>query len=88
MIKEKYTQLLFLFCIIFLSTTNAYAQKGLFLKFSLGSGYTTEYSSINSSGFAIAMKNHAIGWGITDKFALHIGELVVWLSKKLEIIII
>ena len=54
--------------------SSIFAQKGLFIKFSLGPGYTTEYSNINGSGFSIATKNHAIGWGITDKFALQIGE--------------
>ena len=50
------------------------AQEGLFVKFSLGSGYTREYSNINTSGLSIATKNHAIGWGISDKFAVQIGE--------------
>ena len=54
--------------------TSVSAQKGLFIKFSLGPGYTTEYSNINNSGFSIATKNHAIGWGITDKFAVQFGE--------------
>jgi len=67
-------KLLLLFCFIFFSTTYVNAQKGLFIKFSIGPGYTTEYSNINGSGFAIATKNHAIGWGITDKFAVQIGE--------------
>ncbi len=54
--------------------SSIFAQKGLFIKFSLGPGYTTEYSTIKGSGFSIATKNHAIGWGITDKFAVQIGE--------------
>ena len=66
-------KIVFFFCIIFFSTTYVNAQKGLFIKFSLGLGYTTEYSNINGSGFTIT-KNHAIGWGITDKFAVQIGE--------------
>jgi len=78
-----YYKTVFLFCIILISTTNTKAQKGLFLKFSLGSGYATEHSSINSSGFGIAMKNHAIGWGITDKFALHIGEFGGLIKQKI-----
>lgn len=67
-------QLVLLICLIIFSTTYANAQKGLFVKFSLGPGYTTEYSTINGSGISIATKNHAIGWGITDKFAIQIGE--------------
>lgn len=50
------------------------AQKGLFIKSSLGPGLTTEYSNINNSGFSVMTKNHAIGWGITDNFAVQIGE--------------
>ncbi len=50
------------------------AQEGLFVKFSLGQGYTREYSKITDSGLSIATKNHAVGWGISDKFAIQIGE--------------
>ena len=50
------------------------AQEGLFVKFSLGTGYTNEYSIINGSGLSLATKNHAVGWGISDKFAVQIGE--------------
>ena len=61
-------------CIIFFSLSYVNAQKGLLVKLSVGSGFTTEYSNINSNGFSLVTKNHAIGWGITDKFALQIGE--------------
>lgn len=76
-------KLILLFCIISFSITQVNAQKGLFIKFSLGPGYTTEYSSINGSGFTVT-KNHAIGWGITDKFALQIGEFGGLINKKVE----
>lgn len=76
-------KLLFLFCII-ISTANVKAQKGLFIKFSLGPGYTTEYSGINGSGFTIATKNHSIGWGISDNFALQIGEFGGLIKQKVE----
>ncbi|MBT3382557.1 MAG: hypothetical protein HN778_07835 [Prolixibacteraceae bacterium] len=68
--KKLFITVVFILCF----GTNIFAQKGLSLKFSLGPGYTTEYSNINGSGFSIATKNHAIGWGITDKFAVQIGE--------------
>ena len=72
-------KLILLFSIIFFSNANVKAQKGLFMKLSLGPGYTMEYSGNIGSGFTIT-KNHAIGWGITDKFAVHIGEFgsLVW----------
>jgi hypothetical protein len=63
-----------LYCFLFLSVSNVNAQKGLYAKFSIGPGFTTEYSNINSNGFSVVTKNHAIGWGITDKFAIQIGE--------------
>jgi hypothetical protein len=61
-------------CYIFFSLSHVNAQKGLFVKFSVGPGFTTEYSNINSGGLSLVTKNHAIGWGITDKFAVQIGE--------------
>ena len=67
-------RLLLIVGLMFFSITYVNAQKGLFIKFSLGPGYTTEYSNINSSVFSIMTKNHAIGWGITDNFAVQIGE--------------
>ena len=75
-------KLVLLICFIFFSTTYVNAQKGFFIKFSLGPGYTTEYSNINGSGFAIATKNHAVGWGITDKFAVQIGEFGGLIKQK------
>ncbi len=60
--------------IILCSTTISKAQEGLFVKISVGPGYTTEFSNINASGIAIVTKNHSIGWGFSEKFALQIGE--------------
>ena len=77
------TKKVLIFCIIFFSTANIKAQKGLFVKFSLGPGYTTEYSNINGSGFTIT-KNHSIGWGISDKFALQIGEFGGLIKQNVE----
>jgi len=67
-------KIFFLFSLILISTTSVEAQNGLFIKFSLGPGYTMENSSINESGLSIATKNHAIGWGFNDKYALYFGE--------------
>ena len=78
-----YYKVILLFCIIFFSITQVNAQKGLFIKFSLGPGYTTEYSNINGSGFT-ATKNHAIGWGITNDFAVQIGEFGGLINQKVE----
>ena len=69
-----FSKLLLSFGLFMCSLSAVQAQKGLFAKFSIGPGVTMEYSNINNTGFAIVTKNHAIGWGITDKFALQIGE--------------
>jgi len=77
-------KLVLLFCIVFFSATNIEAQKGFFIKFSLGPGYTTEYSGINGSGVSLVTKNHAIGWGLTDKFALQVGEFGGLIKQEVE----
>lgn len=56
------------------TVTEVSAQKGLHFKFSIGPGYTSEYSELNESGLSIVTKNHAIGWGITNNFAVLAGE--------------
>lgn len=61
-------------CFFLCSLSYVNAQKGLFVKLSVGPGLTTEYSNINSTSLSIMTKNHAIGWGITDNFAIQIGE--------------
>jgi hypothetical protein len=58
-----------LICFVLFSITYVEAQKGPFLRFSLGPGFMIEYSTINDPGFTIATKNHAIGWGFKDKYA-------------------
>lgn len=77
-------KLVLFFCLIFFSTTYVEAQKGFFIKFSIGPGYTTEYSSIDGSGFTIVTKNHALGWGFTDGFALQIGEFGGLIKQKVN----
>jgi len=72
--NRTYNKFILLFCFSLSSITYANAQKGLFIKLSVGPGLTAEYSKINSIGPSLVTKNHAIGWGITDKFALQIGE--------------
>jgi len=50
------------------------AQNGLFVRFSLGPGFMKEFTSIEGSGPTLASKNHAIGWGFSDRYAIYIGE--------------
>ena len=48
-------KLILLYCFIFLPLSHVNAQKGLFVKISVGPGFTTEYSNINSNGLSIVM---------------------------------
>lgn len=58
----------------FVSAICAEAHDGFFVRFSVGSGYYAERSSINESGFTTPAKNHAIGWGFHEKYALQISD--------------
>jgi hypothetical protein len=60
--------------IIVFSAIYAEAHDGLFVRFSIGPGYYAERSSLKESGFVIPAKNHAIGWGFHQKFALQISD--------------
>lgn len=64
--------------------TDIMAQKGLHLKFSIGPGYTTEYKTLDKSGISVVTKNHAIGWGISDDFAIHVGEFEGLVNLKVD----
>jgi hypothetical protein len=60
--------------IIFIAAINADAHDGFFIRFSVGPGYYVEKASLNESGFTTLAKNHAIGWGFHQKFALQISD--------------
>jgi hypothetical protein len=77
-------KVLFLLCMIFVSTTYVEAHEGIFLKFSIGpgSGLMEEFSSINGAGYSIGTKNHGIGWAFDDKFALSVTEFGGLIKKK------
>lgn len=81
---SKYIFRLMCLCLIFVSITSGHAQKGLFVKFSLGPGYVKEYSKINTSAFSYVSKNHAIGWGITDNFAVQFGDFGALLKHDVD----
>jgi hypothetical protein len=69
----RHNSLLLSFIIIFFAVY-AEAHNGLFIRFSIGPGYYTEQSGLNESGLMIPAKNHAIGWGFHQKFALQIND--------------
>jgi hypothetical protein len=60
--------------ILFIPALRAEARDGLFIRFSLGPGYYAERSGLHESGFMTPAKNHAIGWGFHQKYALQISD--------------
>ena len=78
-------KLTFLLGIVFFSTTNVKAQNGPFLRFSLGPGFLTEFSTINGSGFTYSAKNHAIGWGFNDKYAVYFSDFGAFSRKDIGV---
>ena len=70
---------------IFFLSINVKAQKGPFVRFSLGPGFFNEYSTINGSGFTYAAKNHAIGWGFNDKYAVYFSEFGAFSRKDIGV---
>ncbi len=60
----------------------AHAREGLFVRFGLGSGLVVGASGITGEGLGLPIKNHAIGYGIADKFAVQIAEFGGLVHKK------
>ena len=67
-------RLLFLFFFSLFSLYYAAAQDGLFIRLSIGPGYTYEAAKEHASALAIANKNHVVGWNFNDKFGFYVGE--------------
>ncbi len=78
-----YNKLLILICFILFSTNYVEAQKGPFIRFSIGPGFMKEYSTIKENGFSIVTKNHAIGWGINGKYAVCFSEFGALIRKDI-----
>ncbi|MBN1780082.1 hypothetical protein JW948_03080 [bacterium] len=74
----------FISCLIFIASFNIMAQKGPFLRFSLGPGIMKEFSTINESGLTIVTKNHAIGWCFEDKLTVYYSEFGAFISKDTD----
>ncbi len=64
----------FLFFVILIFTGYSEAHEGIFLRFSVGSGFYVEQSSLNQSGIPTPAKNHALGWGFNEKFSIQISD--------------
>jgi len=76
-------KLVLVFNFIFFSSINVNAQKGPFLRFSLGPGFLNEYSTINKSGFTYVAKNHAVGWRFNDKYTVYYSEFGAFTRKDI-----
>lgn len=74
---------LLLTCFLSIIMAKVNAQEGPFLRISLGPGILTEYTSINESGFTYVAKNHAIGWGFNDKYAVYFSEFGAFTKKDI-----
>jgi hypothetical protein len=71
-------------CMLFIITTHADTNNGLFLKFCLGPGITYESSSVHDVGLVLAGKNHAIGWAFKDKYAIYYNEFGGLIRKTVD----
>jgi hypothetical protein len=60
--------------IILLAAVYTQAHDGLFVRFSVGLGYYGELSQLDESGFVTPAKNHALGWGFKQKYAVQISD--------------
>ena len=54
--------------------TSAVAQEGLFLRFGLGPGVALETNAIHGNGLVMPAKDHAIGYFLTRRFAVHLAD--------------
>lgn len=70
------------FYFIVLLSVSVMAQKGPFLKISVGPGIMNEYKTIHGSGFTMVAKNHAIGWGFENKCAVSYSEFGAFVRKN------
>mgnify|MGYP001365211087 CR=1 FL=1 len=73
---------LILISIFLLLTGTAQAREGFFLRLGIGPGLAVESSQIKGTGLALVAKEHQIGYGITDRYALWIGEIGALIKQK------
>jgi hypothetical protein len=72
-----------IFFVVFLLSGSLMAQNGPFLRFSVGPGIMNEFNSIKGSGFTMVAKNHAIGWGFENKYAVSYSEFGAFVRKSI-----
>lgn len=64
------SKLVMLIVIIFFTISTTSAQNGPYIRFSLGVGLDSEFQTLKANMFGYGVKNHAIGWGFKDKYAV------------------
>jgi len=70
------------FALLLLLPATARARPGLFLRLGLGPGIAVETAQIHGAGLALVSKEHQIGYGFTDDFALWVGEIGALIQQK------
>jgi hypothetical protein len=60
----------------------ASAREGLFARFSLGPGVAAETAPVQGMGLVLGGKDHAIGYGITERFAVQVADFGGLVRKK------
>jgi len=68
--------------ILLIPGRDAVAQEGLYVRFSVGTGYYAEHSVLDDSGFTTPAKNHALGWGLNERFGLQISDFGALIKQK------
>ena len=58
------------------------AQQGLFARFAVGPGVSVGTASIKGTSPVLVTKDHALGYGITDRFAVHEADFGGLIRKK------
>lgn len=62
--------------------TSVAAQKGLFVRFAVGPGVSVGTASIKGTSPVLVTKDHALGYGITDRFAVQVADFGGLIRKK------
>lgn len=68
--------------LLLVAPTSAVAREGLSLRFGLGPGIAVGATTITGAALALAAKDHAIGYGITDGFAVQLTDFGALVRKR------
>jgi len=68
--------------LLLIAPTSAAAQRGLFLRFAVGPGVSVGAASIKGTALALVAKDHALGYGVTDRFAVQVADFGALIRKR------